>query len=564
MTGILGFADLLAAEVGEDQRPFVDFIERNGLRLLDTLNAVLDLSQLEAGEYRASVAPTRLERAVREAAARFEGPADDRGLRFDVEIDPDAAAAVDPTALSQIAGYLISNAVKFTDAGGVLVSVEATPDRAVLRVSDTGLGISDAFLPFAFDAFRQEETGHDRSHEGSGLGLTVVQRLVGLLGGHVEIESEQPGGTAVTVSFPRVPAPASSRPPRTAPPRWAGVLARATPGDAPSDDGPGEGPSPDPPPDARPAAAPAPATAPPAALATEGSRADLLGTPFDFTFLTAPAAAVPPPPAPPDSPAMFDFRFGRSAAPGSPPPDPAPSKATQDEAEPSGSAPTGGAAAPESRPAPPPFAPRPSAPTSAPAATAPPAFQTVPPAFQTAPPPAADPQPVAPPAASFAAPADADPVMIVRAQPGAAAPPAPGATPALPAQPAAADAGDDRPPVLVVEDNDDTRMLLDRILRSVYNVTAVGDARSALLAMNERRFAGLVLDINLGGKETGADVLRIARSLPTYGGVFAIALTAYALPGDRERLLESGFDEYISKPFTRQSLMDALAAGVQA
>lgn len=124
--------------------------------------------------------------------------------------------------------------------------------------------------------------------------------------------------------------------------------------------------------------------------------------------------------------------------------------------------------------------------------------------------------------------------------------------------------GDGRPSILVVEDNNDTRMLLERILRSTYDVRAVGDARSALLAMNERRYSGLVLDINLGGKETGADVLRIARSLPNYDDVFALALTAYALPGDRERLLDSGFDEYISKPFTRQSLMETLAAGVLA
>lgn len=148
--------------------------------------------------------------------------------------------------------------------------------------------------------------------------------------------------------------------------------------------------------------------------------------------------------------------------------------------------------------------------------------------------------------------------MIVRAprpEPPAAPPPAPVRE---------GEGGDGRPPVLVVEDNSDTRMLLERILKATYNVTAVGDARSALLAMNECTFRGLVLDINLGGKETGADVLRIARSLPGYDGVFAIALTAYALPGDRERLLEAGFDEYISKPFTRQSLMEALASGVKA
>jgi CheY-like chemotaxis protein len=149
--------------------------------------------------------------------------------------------------------------------------------------------------------------------------------------------------------------------------------------------------------------------------------------------------------------------------------------------------------------------------------------------------------------------------------PAEPAPPALGDGHAAPAAPPPAPADDDaRPPVLVVEDNGDTRMLLERILRKAYRVTAVGDARSALQAMNGCRFAGLVLDINLGGKETGADVLRIARSLVGYEGVFAVALTAYALPGDRERLLESGFDEYVSKPFTRQALMDVLAAGVGA
>ncbi len=126
------------------------------------------------------------------------------------------------------------------------------------------------------------------------------------------------------------------------------------------------------------------------------------------------------------------------------------------------------------------------------------------------------------------------------------------------------DTDDSRPSILVVEDNADTRMLLDRILRKIYRVTAVGGAREALGVMNVERFDALVLDINLGGKETGADVLRIARAMPDHEEVFAIALTAYALPGDRERLLSAGFDEYISKPFTRQALLEVLGAGVEA
>ena len=270
---------------------------------------------------------------------------------------------------------------------------------------------------------------------------------------------------------------------------------------------------------------------------------------------SAPVAAAPPPPAPasppsaPAAPPMFNFL--RRPEPASDAPD-------TPEAAP--------APAPERR-RPIPRGPEPMSPvsplvaeTTSRPARAPEAMPSPPAATQA--PPAAPAPTAAPPAAP---PPAATPTVIVRAQ---QAPPSDAL--GMPAMDRHAEdatvvaGGDGGPAILVVEDNNDTRMLIERILRSTYDVTAVGDARSALMAMNERRFVGLVLDINLGGRETGADVLRIARSLPDHDRVFAIALTAYALPGDRERLLEAGFNEYISKPFTRQSLMDALKAGVPA
>ena len=105
-------------------------------------------------------------------------------------------------------------------------------------------------------------------------------------------------------------------------------------------------------------------------------------------------------------------------------------------------------------------------------------------------------------------------------------------------------------------------MLVELILQRTYRVHAVADARSALALMDEYHFDGFVLDINLGGKETGVDILRIARTLPGYENVFAIALTAYALPGDRERFLQAGFNKYVPKPFTRSTLMAALSDGL--
>jgi CheY-like chemotaxis protein len=128
--------------------------------------------------------------------------------------------------------------------------------------------------------------------------------------------------------------------------------------------------------------------------------------------------------------------------------------------------------------------------------------------------------------------------------------------------PPASDSPAQGPTVLVVEDNSDTRALLERILRSGFVTFAVGDARSALDLLHRERFDALVLDINLGGRETGVDVLKVARSLPGNEDLFAIALTAYALPGDRERFLEAGFNQYVSKPFTRSTLLAALKEGL--
>lgn len=114
--------------------------------------------------------------------------------------------------------------------------------------------------------------------------------------------------------------------------------------------------------------------------------------------------------------------------------------------------------------------------------------------------------------------------------------------------------------MLIVEDNDETRLLIERVLGPHYHVEAVSDARTALLRMASRTYDVLVLDINLGGKQTGVDVLRVARSLPGYEDVTAVALTAYALPGDEHRFLEQGFDHYVSKPFSKRQLLEVLGS----
>jgi len=112
--------------------------------------------------------------------------------------------------------------------------------------------------------------------------------------------------------------------------------------------------------------------------------------------------------------------------------------------------------------------------------------------------------------------------------------------------------------LLVVEDNPSTRILLVYMLKADYEVSAAAGVDEALNLVHDHTFDGLVLDINLCEERTGIDLLRAIRALPEHRQVPAIACTAYTSFGDHERLLESGFDLYVAKPFTKEHLHDAL------
>ena len=118
--------------------------------------------------------------------------------------------------------------------------------------------------------------------------------------------------------------------------------------------------------------------------------------------------------------------------------------------------------------------------------------------------------------------------------------------------------------VLAVEDDDDTRLLLERFIGGGIDLDTVGDARTALARMARRRYDVLLLDINLGRNQSGADVLRVARTLPGYADVYAVAFTAHDSPEQRARFTAAGFDAYLSKPFSRGDLREVMAGAVGA
>jgi CheY-like chemotaxis protein len=112
--------------------------------------------------------------------------------------------------------------------------------------------------------------------------------------------------------------------------------------------------------------------------------------------------------------------------------------------------------------------------------------------------------------------------------------------------------------ILAVEDNSETQLLLEHLLKGSYDVEVVAGIEGALKAVDNDSFDVLLLDINLSEDETGTDLLHRIRERDGMGEVSAVALTAYAMPGDREDFLEKGFDEYVSKPFTRADLTESI------
>ena len=114
--------------------------------------------------------------------------------------------------------------------------------------------------------------------------------------------------------------------------------------------------------------------------------------------------------------------------------------------------------------------------------------------------------------------------------------------------------------ILVVEDNQDTRQLIEIILSEANEVCATGTVREAIEQARDAAFDLAFVDINLGTPEGGLEVLRQLRAWPAYEGVPIVAMTAYAMPSDRERFLSEGFDAYLSKPFTSNELLDMTAA----
>ena len=206
LTAIIGFADLLAGEVEGEAAQFAHLIRGAGERLMETLNSVLDLAQLRGRKLTLKPERVLLAEEAEACLALLRPRAEARGLRLRFEAAPEAPPVIvtDRAALHRVLTNLVTNAVKFTEDGEVAVALRADGGGGgvALEVADTGIGISEAFLPKVFEEFQQESSGMARSFEGNGLGLAITQRLVGLMGGAIRVRSTLGVGTVFTVQLP--------------------------------------------------------------------------------------------------------------------------------------------------------------------------------------------------------------------------------------------------------------------------------------------------------------------------------------------------------------------------
>jgi PAS domain S-box-containing protein len=226
LNGVLGMTQAMAmGEVSEQQRERLEVIRKCGESLLAILNDVLDLSKIEAGKLELEQAEFDISEVARAAHGTFAATAEAKGLAFELKVGRNARGVYrgDSVRVRQILYNLVSNALKFTEKGGVKVVVSRRGKTLSISVADTGIGVAADKLAGLFQKFEQADASTTRRYGGTGLGLAICRDLAELMGGQVRAESRPGEGTTFTVDLPLprlaaapvkpAPAPAAKRRP---------------------------------------------------------------------------------------------------------------------------------------------------------------------------------------------------------------------------------------------------------------------------------------------------------------------------------------------------------------
>ncbi|MCE1164309.1 MAG: ATP-binding protein [Bacteroidetes bacterium] len=355
MSAILGFSDILKEEIeNQEHLSMIRDIHSSARRLLNTLNSILELAHLESANFKPNYSEVNLSVEIATLSKIFKNLAANKNLSFSLDIDDNnCITVIDTDIFNQIITNVFDNALKYTHKGGIGVKVFrriiGARNVVAVSISDTGIGISGENQKIIFNEFRQVSEGMSRNYEGTGLGLTLSKKMVELMNGKIEVESELGRGSVFTILFP---------------------------------------------------------------AAHESKKSG--------------------------------------------------SHNEQD-------------------------------------------------------------------------------IPVIQVQ----------------------DPKSAKPKILLVEDNKTNKVLIKRFLQTHFEVDDVSSGIEALKAIPREKYVLVMMDINLGLGMNGLETAREIRKLPVYDRIPIVAVTGYALAGEKEKILANGFTDYISKPFTREQLLDVLIAALQ-
>ncbi|MGI9391350.1 MAG: ATP-binding protein [Boseongicola sp.] len=211
MNGVVAMAEMLAeTQLDEEQRAYAETIRSSGEALLVIINDVLDYSKIEADQISFKSLPFDLERCIHDIVTLLRPGAQDKDLQIAVDYDLFMPTSYlgDVGRIRQVLTNLVGNAIKFTEAGHILIRVVGLPGesgleyRVHITVEDTGIGIPEDELDSIFQEFQQVENEQDRAHDGTGLGLAITRRLVKAMGGDVWVDSREGTGSGFGFFLP--------------------------------------------------------------------------------------------------------------------------------------------------------------------------------------------------------------------------------------------------------------------------------------------------------------------------------------------------------------------------
>ena len=193
----------LVNKIPEDEYSYLEVIERNGKHLLSLINDILDISRIEAGKEEIEVTKFSSNNLISEIVSMILPQANQKKIELkQMASETDIIVQGDTDKCRHILQNLIGNAVKFTEKGAVEISTTLQGDQVVIKVKDSGIGISEDHISYIFDEFRQADAGTSRKYGGTGLGLAIAKKYANLLGGTIEVTSISGKGSTFTLILP--------------------------------------------------------------------------------------------------------------------------------------------------------------------------------------------------------------------------------------------------------------------------------------------------------------------------------------------------------------------------